>query len=136
MTETAERWRRVRRLVNEQRLALVAQAAGLYPGAARAAGTDLLCRPEWLPAAPVNLAGITLHWPGRAPAPRADATAATAAHLLPQSAPGGPFPSYAAAVAVVDRRPCSRTGSATGCWTPACAARPSSAWARPGTSTR
>ncbi len=102
MTETAQRWRRVRRLVNEQRLALVAQAAGLYPGAARAAGTDLLCRPEWLPAAPVDLAGITLHWTGRAPAPRADATAATAAHLLPQSAPGGPFPSYAAAVAVVD----------------------------------
>jgi hypothetical protein len=102
MTETAQRWRRVRRLVNEQRLALVARAAGLYPGAARAAGTDLLCRPEWLPAAPVDLAGITLHWTGRAPAPRADATAATAAHLLPQSAPGGPFRSYAAAVAVVD----------------------------------
>jgi hypothetical protein len=101
-TETAQRWRQVRRMVNEQRLALVAQAARLYPGAARAAGTDLLCRPEWLPAAPVDLAGITLHWTGRAPAPRADATAAAAAHLLPQDAPGGPFPSYAAAVAVVD----------------------------------
>jgi hypothetical protein len=102
MTETAQRWRQVRRMVNEQRLELVAQAARLYPGAARAAGTDLLCRPEWLPAAPVDLAGITLHWTGRAPAPRADATAATAAHLLPQDAPGGPFPSYAAAVASVD----------------------------------
>ena len=49
MTETTERWRQVRRLVNVQRLALVAEAARLYPGAARAAGTDLLCRPEWLP---------------------------------------------------------------------------------------
>ena len=102
MTETAERWRQVRRMVNEQRLALVAQAARLYPGAARAAGTDLLCRPEWLPATPVNLAGIALHWTGRPPAPHADATAAAAAHLLPQHAPGGPFASYAVAVAVVD----------------------------------
>jgi hypothetical protein len=102
MTETAERWRQVRRMVNQNRLALVAQAARLYPGAARAAGTDLLCRPEWLPAAPVGLAGIALHWAGRPPAPRADATAAAAAHLLPQDAPGGPFASYAAAVAAVD----------------------------------
>lgn len=102
MTETADRWRQVRRLVNQQRLALAAQAARLYPGAARAAGTDLLCRPEWLPAAPVDLADIALHWTGQPPAPRTDATAEAAAHLLPQDAPGGPFPSYATAVAVVD----------------------------------
>ncbi len=102
MTETAARWRQVRRLVNEHRLALATQAARLYPGATRAAGTDLLCRPEWLPAAPVELAGITLRWTGAPPAPRTDATAAAAAHLLPQHAPGGPFASYATAVAVVD----------------------------------
>ncbi len=42
MTETAERWRQVRRMVNRDRLALAAQAARLYPGATRAAGTDLL----------------------------------------------------------------------------------------------
>ncbi len=102
MTETAERWRQVRRMVNEHRLALVTQAAGLYPGVARAAGTELLCRPEWLPAAPVELADIALHWTGQPPAPRTDATAAAAAHLLPQDAPGGPFASYATAVAVVD----------------------------------
>jgi hypothetical protein len=102
MTETKERWRQVRRMVNQNRLALATQAAGLYPGAARAAGTDLLGRPEWLPAAPVELDKIALEWTGQPPAPRTDATAATAAHLLPQQAPGGPFPSYAAAVAVVD----------------------------------
>jgi hypothetical protein len=102
MTETTERWRLVRRMVNEQRLGLVAEAARLYPGAARAASTDLLCRPEWLPDAPVDLAGIALHWTGRPPAPRADATAAAAVNLLSQDAPGGPFASYAAAVAVVD----------------------------------
>jgi hypothetical protein len=121
MTETADRWRRVRRMLNEQRLALAAQAARLYPGAARAAGTDLLCRPEWLPADPVDLAGIALRWTGRPAAPRADATAAAAAHLLPQDAPGGPFPSYAAAVAVVDppalfqNRVCYRLLDATLC---------------------
>ena len=102
MTESTERWRQVRRMVNQQRLALAAQAARLYPGAARAVGTDLLCRPEWLPAAPVELADIALHWAGQPPAARLDATADAAAHLLPQQAPGGPFPSYAAAVAVVD----------------------------------
>ena len=104
MTETAERWRQVRRMVNQDRLALAAQAARLYPGASRAAGTDLLGWPEWLPAAPVELAGIALHWTGQPPAPRTDATAGAAAHLLPQHAPGGPFASYAAAVAVVDPR--------------------------------
>jgi len=102
MTETAQRWRQVRRMVNQDRLALAAQAARLYPGATRAAGTDLLCRPEWLPAAPVELAAIALRWAAQPPAPRTDATAAAAAHLLPQHAPGGPFASYAAAVAVVD----------------------------------
>jgi hypothetical protein len=102
MTETEERWREVRRMVNQNRLALAAQAARLYPGATRAAGTDLLCRPEWLPAAPVGLDKIALEWTGQPPPPRTDATAAAAAHLLPQQAPGGPFPSYAAAVAVVD----------------------------------
>ncbi len=102
MTETAERWRQVRRMVNQDRLALVAQAARLYPSTARAAGTDLLARPEWLPAAPVELSGIALERASQPPAPRIDATAAVAAHLLPQQAPGGPFPSYAAAVAVVD----------------------------------
>ena len=102
MTETAERWRQVRRLVNQDRVALAAQAARLYPGATRAAGTDLLSRPEWLPASPVELATIALDWIGQPPPPRTDATAAAAAHLLPQQAPGGPFPSYAAAVAVLD----------------------------------
>jgi hypothetical protein len=121
MTETEERWREVRRLVNQHRLALAAQAARLYPGATRAAGTDLLCRPEWLPAAPVELAGIALDWASEPPAPRTDATAAVAAHLLPQQAPGGPFPSYAAAVAVVDppalfqNRVCYRLLDATLC---------------------
>ena len=102
MTETAERWRQVRRMVNERRLSLVTQAARLYPGAARVAGTDLLGRPEWLPAAPVELGEIGLRWSSRPPAPHTDATAAAAAHLLPQHAPGGPFPNYATAVAVVD----------------------------------
>ena len=140
MTETAERWRQVRRLVNQDRVALAAQAARLYPGATRAAGTDLLSRPEWLPASPVELAGIALDWTGQPPPPRTDATAAAAGHLLPQRAPGGPFPSYAAAVAVLDppalfqNRVCYRLLDAT---LASPGGRPrSSAWARPGTSTR
>jgi len=124
MTETAERWRQVRRMVDENRLALAARAAELYPGAARAAGTDLLCRPEWLPAAPLDLAGIALEWAGDPPPARTDATGAAAAHLLPQHAPGGPFGSYAAAVAAVDppalfqNRICYRLLAATLCGAP------------------
>ncbi len=123
-------------MVNRDRLALAAQAARLYPGATLAAGTDLLSQPGVAHAAPVKLARIALNWAGQPQAPRTDATAAAAAHLLPQQAPGGPFPSYAAAVAVLHSRPCSRTGSATGCWTPRWSIRRGSPWARPGTSTR
>jgi hypothetical protein len=41
--EAPAQWRRVRRLLNEHRMALAATAAGLYPDLPRVAGTDLLC---------------------------------------------------------------------------------------------
>jgi hypothetical protein len=115
----ADSWRRIRRMVNEHRQALVVAAAQLYGGAPRVADTDLLCWPEWQPAGPVDLADVTLGWSSRAPVPAADATGSAAAHVLPAGPAGGRFASYTAAVAALDRpalfenRICYRLLSAT-----------------------
>ena len=97
------RWRQLRRLLNEHRQELAALAADLYPELPRVAGTDLLCRPGWLPAAPLDLADVPLGWTSAAPAPAADGTGAAAAHVLPRSASGQAYPTYTAAIEALDR---------------------------------
>jgi hypothetical protein len=99
----ADSWRRIRRMVNENRQVLVDAAARLYGGAPRVAGTGLLCWPEWQPAGPVDLADVTLGWSSRPPVPAADAAGAAAAHVLPADPAGDRFASYTAAVAALDR---------------------------------
>ena len=68
--EAPAQWRRVRRLLNEHRMALAATAAALYPDLPRVAGTDLLCWPGWLPATPLDLADVPLGWVQRPAAAR------------------------------------------------------------------
>jgi hypothetical protein len=97
------RWRQLRRLLNEHRQELAALAAGLYPELPRVAGTDLLCWPGWLPAAPLDLADVALGWTSTAPPPAADGTGGTAAHVLPRSAAGQVYPTYTAAIEALDR---------------------------------
>jgi hypothetical protein len=99
----AEHWRRVRRLLNEHRLELAAMAAGLYPGLPRVAGTDLLCWPGWLPATPLDLADLRLGWVSAPPPAAADGAGEAAAHVLPRSAAGPAYPTYAAAIEALDR---------------------------------
>ena len=99
----AEHWRRIRRLLNEHRLELAAMAAGLYPDLPRVAGTDLLCWPGWLPATPLDLADLRLGWVSAPPPPAADGTGEAAAHVLPRSAAGRAYPTYAAAIEALDR---------------------------------
>jgi hypothetical protein len=101
--DPAASWRRIRHLVNSDRRALAAAAARLYPDHPRVAGTDLLARPGWVPAAPAELDRVALHWQGRPPAPAADATGPAAAHVLPACAPGHEFATYSGAVAALDR---------------------------------
>ena len=96
-------WRRVRRLLNEHRMALAATAAGLYPDLPRVAGTDLLCWPGWLPATPLDLADLRLGWTSAPPRPAADGTGEAAAHVLPRSPAGQAYPTYAAAIEALDR---------------------------------
>ena len=99
----AEHWRRIRRLLNEHRLELAAMAARLYPGLPRVAGTDLLCWPGWLPATPLDLADLRLGWVSSPPPPAADGAGDAAAHVLPRSAAGLAYPTYAAAIEALDR---------------------------------
>jgi hypothetical protein len=99
----AEHWRRIRRLLNEHRLELAAMAAGLYPDLPRVAGTDLLCWPGWLPATPLDVADLRLGWSSAPPPPAADGAGEAAAHVLPRSAAGPAYPTYAAAIEALDR---------------------------------
>ena len=101
--EAPAQWRRVRRLLNEHRMALAATAAGLYPDLPRVAGTDLLCWPGWLAASPLDLADVPLSWVAGPPSPAVAATGAAAAHVLPRPVTGPDYPTYAAAIEALDR---------------------------------
>ncbi len=100
---SAAGWRAVRRALNENRQALTAAAAGLHGDVPTVAGTGLLCWPAWLPAEPLDLAGLPLRWSGRPPPPAVDGALPAAAHVLPRQASGRPYPAYAAAIEALDR---------------------------------
>ncbi len=97
-----EHWLRVRGYLNARRHELAAAAQHLYPPSWRLAGTPLLARPEWLPAAPVPLDQVTLSWQADLPRPGIDAPLASPA-VLPLSADGSRVASYAAAMAALSR---------------------------------
>jgi hypothetical protein len=111
--DSAERWRQVRAVLTANRPELSRIAAGLYPDLARVAGTDLLTREEWLPAAPLDLDDLPLTWVDQAPRP-VDTGGEASAHVRPARPSGGRYPSYADAVGALDRpslfenRPCYR----------------------------
>lgn len=56
------RWRDERAALNASRGRLGEVASALYPDVPRVAGTPSLCRPEWIPDAPIPLDGIRLEW--------------------------------------------------------------------------
>ncbi|MFD0537299.1 hypothetical protein ACFQY7_29670 [Actinomadura luteofluorescens] len=55
-------WRRERAVLNAGRGRFGEVADGLYPDVPRVAGTPLLCRDAWIPAAPIPLEEIRLEW--------------------------------------------------------------------------
>ncbi|MFC5745133.1 hypothetical protein [Actinomadura rugatobispora] len=65
-------WGEIRAFLNGNRHALGEVAGALYPDALRVEGTPLLSRPEWLPATPLPLESVRLHWE---PAPEPPAVA-------------------------------------------------------------
>jgi hypothetical protein len=101
-TDSPEHWRDIRRLLHSRRHELAAAAARLYPSALRAGSTPLLCRPQWLPAEPLDLKQVSLAWADAAP-PAADPGGPVSARVRPLQGPGRRHASYAAALAAIER---------------------------------
>ncbi|GLY20838.1 helix-turn-helix transcriptional regulator [Micromonospora sp. NBRC 101691] len=67
-----DEWRYTRNALNTRRHALSQIAARLYPEAHRLGTTGLIAHPDWLPAAPVDLADIKLEHQPHAPSPASE----------------------------------------------------------------
>jgi hypothetical protein len=124
--ESAQRWRTVRQVLTAHRHELGRVAARLYPEVPRVASADLLCRKEWVPAEPLGLDDLALHWDDgaagqhRAPGNRdgtgtgAEGYAEASPGVRPRRPDGQRYGSYTEAVAALDRpalfenRPCYR----------------------------
>ena len=112
--DSPARWRADRRRLNERRHPLSQAASRLYPGAVRAGTTALLCREEWIPPRPLDLAEVRLNWAGHPPAPALSGTDPASAHVRPLRADGTRYPAYTDALAALDppalfdNRPCYR----------------------------
>ena len=112
--DSPARWRADRRRLNERRHPLTQAASRLYPGAARAGTTALLCREEWIPPRPLDLAEVRLNWAGHPPPPAVSGTDPASAHVRPLCADGTRYPAYTDALAALDppalfdNRPCYR----------------------------
>ena len=122
--ESAERWRAVRGVLTTHRYELGRVAARLYPEVPRVASADLLCREEWVPAEPLRLDDLALHWDDAGPDQDGDPgnrdgvgtrRYAEASRGVRPVRPGGErYGSYTEAVAALDRpelfenRPCYR----------------------------
>ena len=124
--ESAERWRAVRKVLTVHRYELGRVAARLYSEVPRVASADLLCREEWVPAAPLRLDDLALHWAEGAPdedagpghrgaaGPGTGRYAEASRRVRPARPDGEPYGSYTEAVAALDRpelfenRPCYR----------------------------
>jgi hypothetical protein len=122
--ESAERWRAVRGVLTTHRYELGRVAARLYPEVPRVASADLLCREQWVPAEPLRLDDLALHWddagpdrdgdPGNRDAAGTQRYAEASRGVRPVRPDGERYGSYTEAVAALDRpelfenRPCYR----------------------------
>ena len=124
--ESSDLWRAVRRVLTAHRFELGRVAARLYPEVSRAASADLLCREEWVPAEPLALDDLALHWDDGGPGqhggsgdrdgarPDAERYAEASRGVRPVRPDGARYGSYTEAVAALDRpalfenRPCYR----------------------------
>src|SRR5215469_12573452 len=97
--ESQRQWRSLRGALRQHRHEFSVAAGELYPDVPHVEGTGLLCRPTWLPDAPVELGLLRLGWADNPPAPLV--TASLAARPLKDD--GEPFDTYADAVGALDR---------------------------------
>lgn len=99
LTESQRDWLRVRNHLRQHRGELGHAAAQEYPGVPRVAGTDLLTRPEWLPAEPIPLAAIDLEFAPDTPFTGLSGTDPCAAAVCPLRPDGARYLSYSTTMA-------------------------------------
>jgi hypothetical protein len=98
-----QRWRYERRYLNQHRHELTQALAHLYPADWQVAGTQLLARPQWCPAAPVPLEDVPLTWRPGPLGTEVDLVAPTGSGAVrPWRDDGQRFASYAEAMAALD----------------------------------
>jgi hypothetical protein len=97
-----QRWRDERDYLNQHRHELTVALDHLYPADWRVAGTRLMARPQWQPARPVPLAGVTIDWRPDEPGPVIDPVQPDGSDgVRPLRADGTRFASYADALAAL-----------------------------------
>jgi hypothetical protein len=98
LTDSQQRWLRVRSYLREHRYDLAAAAGRSYPESATVEGTPLLTAPGWLPAEPVPLRDIDLRYVPDAPFSGVTGTEEAAQAVLPVRPDGSRYRSYSEAV--------------------------------------
>ncbi|HEY0719224.1 MAG TPA: hypothetical protein VGD68_16550 [Streptosporangiaceae bacterium] len=102
IARSQQAWVRERDYLNQHRHELNRALDHLYPADWRLAGTRLMTRPEWRPAGPVPLAGVTLDWrPEERGAVVDPVRPAGSDEVRPLDRDGTRFGSYAAALAAL-----------------------------------
>lgn len=96
--DSPERWRHVHAVLRKHRHELSSVAARLYPDTPRAGATHLLTRAQWIAYTPLALDELRLSRAEDVP-PVTTGTGPESAHVRPR----GPYPTYAEAVAALDR---------------------------------
>ena len=97
------RWRAIRQGLNEHRIELSDIAARLHRTAARVENTTLIGRPDWLSAAPIELAEVRLAWAETAGSPPVTGTERQARGVLPPAPDGRPYRRYSHALRDLER---------------------------------
>ncbi|MFF0266259.1 hypothetical protein [Kribbella sp. NPDC004536] len=93
-----EEWSRVRRYLIESGIGLAARTAYLYDDHLRVDRVPAIAPADWIPAEPVPLADVALHWIPDLPPPRITGQEAEVRPTLPLRAPGRAFSQYTAAI--------------------------------------
>ena len=97
-----DEWRTVRRHLNHHRNDLAQLAAALYPPEFRITSTPLIAPGSWLPAEPVDLAGIDLTWVPDAPPLRVTGGEPETQPVRPMRVPGQQYDRYTSAIRYLD----------------------------------
>ena len=101
--DSAERWRTVRRDLNQRRNQLTQAASRLYPDALRVGATALLSREEWVPGRPLELGEVALDWVEHPPAPAVNGREVASEGVRPLRPDGTRYAAYADALADLGR---------------------------------